>query len=90
MLTSLLHKIALTCNEATLLLEREGSNEISLLLKNRLNFHLKICKSCRSYKRKAKIIDKILIQEDFLQQTDNLEGQEQIEKLKEKINQRLR
>ncbi|WP_143884168.1 hypothetical protein [Chryseobacterium binzhouense] len=60
MLKKLIHKLFLPCSTATLLMEKSIAKTISSKEQKQLNIHLKICRWCRSYQEKLKILDDIL------------------------------
>lgn len=61
-LESIAHKIIFTCEKATLLIEKKASAEpISFLDDIRLKAHLSICKWCRAYNKKVRLIDNAML-----------------------------
>jgi len=60
MLKKFIHLLFLPCSEATLLMEKQNAGAISKTENRRLMLHLKICKWCRAYQQKLKILDDIL------------------------------
>lgn len=88
MLKKIIHKLVLTCKEATLLMELQDSNAISYWQRKRLLIHVKICKYCRIYRSK-----KLLITNYFLRIEDIEQNKEEdtlkINGLKERINQQI-
>ncbi|SHL61691.1 hypothetical protein [Chryseobacterium polytrichastri] len=60
MVKKFIHLLFLPCSEATLLLEKRNANSISRKEDWRLYMHLKICKWCKAYEKKLKILDGIL------------------------------
>ncbi|KFF13142.1 hypothetical protein IW15_10320 [Chryseobacterium soli] len=60
MLKKFIHLLFLPCSEATLLMEKQNAETISKKENRRLALHLKICKWCRAYQQKLKILDDIL------------------------------
>lgn len=60
MLKKFIHILFLPCSEATLLMEKRNANSISRKENWRLSMHLKICKWCKAYEKKLKILDDIL------------------------------
>lgn len=60
MLKKLIHIIFLPCSEATLLMEKQNAENISPKERRKLSMHLAICKWCRAYQEKLKILDEIL------------------------------
>lgn len=88
MLQKLIHKIALTCKEATFLMELENTINVSSLQKIRLQLHLKICKACKSYQKNSKLLEKVL-EMSFYKNHDTPVNQEKIKQLKVKIIQNL-
>ncbi len=86
MIKRIIHKLLLSCQEATLLLELKGANQISVFQNIRLSLHLTICSICRIYKQKSNIINKYF--EDKIHD-EAIDNQATIERLKEKINRSL-
>ncbi|KXH81517.1 hypothetical protein [Chryseobacterium kwangjuense] len=60
MLRKLIHILFLPCSKATMLMEKRNANAISPKEDWQLSMHLKICKWCRAYEEKLKILDDIL------------------------------
>lgn len=60
MVKRFIHLLFLPCSEATLLLEKRNANSISRKEDWKLSMHLKICKWCKAYEKKLKILDEIL------------------------------
>lgn len=60
MLRKLIHILFLPCSKATMLMEKRNANAISQKEDWQLSMHLKICKWCRAYEEKLKILDDIL------------------------------
>ena len=60
MLKKIIHILFLPCSEATLLMEKRNANSISPKEDWKLSMHLKICKWCKAYEKKLKILDDIL------------------------------
>lgn len=56
----LLHKMLLTCKEATFLVEKREAGKISFREKIQLKAHLWICNACKNYEKQSKIIEKML------------------------------
>ena len=87
MIKKIIHKLALTCKEATLLMELKDSNTISSFQKLRLTLHLLICKYCTIYKKKRAFMNQLLQRnEKELNEVDNVT----IDRLKVKINMDLK
>lgn len=60
MLRKLIHILFLPCSKATMLMEKRNAQLISRKEDWQLSMHLKICKWCRAYEEKLKILDDIL------------------------------
>lgn len=71
MLRKLIHILFLPCSKATMLMEKRNAQTISQREDWRLSMHLKICKWCRAYEEKLKILDDILKRK--LSQKENIE-----------------
>lgn len=57
-LENMVHKLLFTCEQATLLIEKKAASEpIGFIDNLRLKGHLSICKWCRAYNKKVRIID---------------------------------
>ncbi|WP_374464810.1 hypothetical protein [Chryseobacterium sp.] len=70
MIRKILHILFLPCSEATLLMEKRNADTISAKEKRKLTMHLMICKWCRMYKQKLKVLDKILARTFTEQKTE--------------------
>lgn len=62
MIRKILHILFLPCSEATLLMEKRNAQTISAKESRRLNLHIAICKWCKAYNEKMKLLDKIFRQ----------------------------
>ncbi|KMQ60057.1 hypothetical protein ACM46_17575 [Chryseobacterium angstadtii] len=60
MLRKLIHILFLPCSTATMLMEKRNAGAISPKEDWQLSMHIKICKWCRAYEKKLKILDDIL------------------------------
>jgi len=60
MLRKFIHILFLPCSKATMLMEKRNAQAISRKEDWQLSMHLKICKWCRSYEEKLRILDDIL------------------------------
>ncbi|AZA93143.1 Uncharacterised protein [Chryseobacterium nakagawai] len=59
MIRNILHILFLPCSEATLLMEKRNAQTISPKENRRLSLHIAICKWCKAYNEKLKLLDKI-------------------------------
>ncbi|SUJ02743.1 Uncharacterised protein [Sphingobacterium spiritivorum] len=57
MLDKIIHTIILPCSQATLLVEKRLHMDIPVWKKIQLSVHLKSCKSCHIYSKKASFIE---------------------------------
>lgn len=87
MLKHLVHKPFLNCKEATFYMELKQANQLNFIQKLRLTVHLYICKICRTYQHKTKIIHQLL-ENEINQPKDNLD-ENQINQLKNRIKEKL-
>ncbi|HCA07027.1 MULTISPECIES: hypothetical protein [unclassified Chryseobacterium] len=71
MLRKFIHILFLPCSKATMLMEKRNAQAISRKEDWQLSIHLKICKWCRAYEEKLKILDDILKRK--LSQKENTE-----------------
>lgn len=87
MIKNIIHQIALTCKEATLLMEQKESSQIGFIENIRLQAHLKICKFCRIYKEKLIAINQFLRGKE----NDELSNVDEsiVEQLKQQISKKL-
>lgn len=84
MLRKFIHSLFLPCSIATMLMEKRNARTISRKENWQLSVHLKICKWCRAYESKLKILDDILKRK--LAQTEKSEmNDSEIQCFKEKI-----
>ncbi|UYW00958.1 hypothetical protein K5I29_10690 [Flavobacterium agricola] len=82
MIQNILHKLFLSCNQATLRMERDTANQLSTLQKIRLKSHLALCKNCKTYHKKVLIMDAQLQKVNLSQ---NQSTQTELEALKQKV-----
>ncbi|AZB08127.1 hypothetical protein EG344_04285 [Chryseobacterium sp. G0162] len=59
MIRKILHILFLPCSEATLLMEKRNAQTISPKENRRLSLHIAVCKWCKAYNEKLKLLDKI-------------------------------
>lgn len=59
MIRKILHILFLPCSEATLLMEKRNAQTISAKENRRLSIHIFVCKWCKAYNEKLKLLDKI-------------------------------
>jgi len=88
MLRKFIHLLFLPCSEATLLMEKQNAETISKKESRRLILHLKICKWCRAYQQKLKILDDIL-KRRCSDKKENTINSSDIQDFKNKIVERL-
>lgn len=87
MLRKIIHILFLPCSEATLLMEKRNANSISRKENWKLSVHLKICKWCKAYEKKLKILDDILKKK--LSQKDDKINEFDIQGFKDKMINKL-
>lgn len=88
MLRKFIHTLFLSCSKATMLMEKRNAQAISRKEDWQLSLHLKICKWCRAYEEKLKILDDILKRKLF--RKDNTEiNDSDIQGFKDKIIEKL-
>lgn len=88
MLSKLIHLVFLPCSEATLLMEKRNAETISPKENWKLSLHLKICKWCRAYQQKLKILDDIL-KRRLSQAEENAVNESDIQGFKNKLFEKL-
>lgn len=54
---SIIHFFVLSCEKATLLMEKEIQGSLNLLERIQLKIHLSICKDCTCYREKSHFLD---------------------------------
>ncbi|MBP2615927.1 hypothetical protein [Chryseobacterium jejuense] len=59
MIRKILHMLFLPCIEATLLMEKRNAQTISAGENRRLSIHIFVCKWCKVYNEKLKLLDNI-------------------------------
>lgn len=87
MLKKILHTIFLPCSEATLLMEKRNSQMISSTENRRLNLHIAICKWCKVYNEKFKLLDQIF--QKTLAEKETEMSEAEIQDFKNKIIEKL-
>lgn len=88
MLKKFIHLLFLPCSEATLLMEKQNAGAISKTENRRLMLHLKICKWCRAYQQKLKILDDILKRKCSHKKEDEINPSD-IQQFKNRIAEKL-
>lgn len=88
MLNKFIHILFLPCSEATMLVEKRIANTISRKENWKLSVHLKICKRCRTYDEKLKILDDVLKMKLSQHENDNL-SRDNIQRFKEEVVKKL-
>ncbi|KPE53047.1 hypothetical protein [Chryseobacterium indologenes] len=84
MLRKFIHILFLPCSTATMLMEKRNAETISRKENWQLSMHLKICKWCRAYESKLKILDDILKRKLAQKESDQINDSE-IQCFKEKV-----
>lgn len=84
MFRKIIHVFFLPCSTATLLLEKRNAKNISQKENWQLSMHLKICKWCKAYEEKLKILDSLLKKRLFKEDENKL-NESEIEDFKNKI-----
>ncbi|MDP9960917.1 hypothetical protein [Chryseobacterium lathyri] len=88
MLRKFIHILFLPCSKATMLMEKRNAKAISRKEDWQLSLHMKICKWCRAYEEKLKILDDILKRK--LSQKENVEiNDSDIQGFKNKVLEKL-
>lgn len=83
-----MHILFLPCSQATLLMEKRNAQNISGKESFKLSLHLAICKWCRAYEEKLKLLDDILKRKVFSDK--NIEIKEtEIQDFKNKLVEKL-
>jgi len=88
MLKKIIHTLFLPCSEATLLMEKRNAKNISPMENRKLAVHLKICKWCKAYESKLKILDEIFKMK-FYQNKENIIDDIEIQDFKDKMIKKL-
>lgn len=83
MIKKILHILFLPCSEATLLMEKRNAGLISAGENRKLNLHIMICKWCKAYNEKLKLLDK-LFEKTFSQQKTEI-NESEIQDFKNKM-----
>lgn len=86
MLKNWIHKIALSCEQATLLMELQENQQTTAIQNIRLKLHLIICKYCKIYSKKMKLMNQFFRSKS----PKNSYDIDKIETLKERIKQNLK
>jgi len=84
MLRKFIHILFLPCSTATMLMEKRNAETISRKENWQLSMHLRICKWCRAYESKLKILDDILKRKLAQKESDKINDSE-IQCFKEKV-----
>lgn len=84
MLKKFIHILFLPCSEATLLMEKRNANSISPKENWKLSMHLMICKWCKAYEKKLKILDDILKRKLFHKEENKI-NESDIQLFKDKM-----
>lgn len=87
MLKKILHTLFLPCSEATLLMEKRNAQIISAKESRRLNLHISICKWCKAYNEKMKLLDNIFRKK--LSEKDTEINESEIQDFKNKMIEKL-
>lgn len=87
MIRKVLHILFLPCVEATLLMEKRNAQTISAKENRRLSLHILICKWCKAYNEKLKLLDKIF--RKTLAEKETEINESEIQDFKNKIIEKL-
>lgn len=81
----IIHLFVLSCEKATLLIEKQLHTSLSPLEKLQLRIHLSLCKYCTAYKHKALFLDKLMADKRTIDESSRLFSEQEISNLKEKF-----
>lgn len=56
----IIHALLLSCNSATLLIERKSVSPLNSIQKIQLKMHLSICDSCKRFQEQSTLLDKAI------------------------------
>ncbi|HCN48642.1 MAG TPA: hypothetical protein DIT10_06045 [Chryseobacterium sp.] len=87
MIKKILHTLFLPCSEATLLMEKRNAQSISAKENRKLSLHIMICKWCKAYNEKLKMLDK-LFEKTFSQKETEI-NESEIQDFKNKMIDKL-
>ncbi len=87
MIKKILHTLFLPCSEATLLMEKRNAQSISAKENRKLSLHIMICKWCKAYNEKLKMLDK-LFEKTFSQKETEI-NESEIQNFKNKMIDKL-
>ena len=59
-MNSLMRNMMLSCEKATLLIERKADGDITVLQRMQLVLHTSMCRACTNYQKQTVLIDKLL------------------------------
>lgn len=79
----------LSCLEATRLIEQSSQEELPLALRLKLQFHLGLCKACKSYLGQSELIDKAILEAQEAKNSTQHEVSEDDAALKKRILDKL-
>ncbi|MFL9835224.1 hypothetical protein [Chryseobacterium terrae] len=88
MIRRILHIFFLPCSKATLLMEKRNAKNILPKENLQLSMHIMICKWCKAYEKKLKILDSILKKKWFGEEKTDLNDAD-IQEFKDKIFRKL-
>ncbi|MBD3906207.1 hypothetical protein NAL32_16270 [Chryseobacterium sp. Ch-15] len=88
MLKKIMHIFFLPCSTATLLMEKRNANNISSKENWQLSMHVMMCKWCKAYEEKLKILDSILKKKWFREEKTDLNDAD-IQKFKDRMFEKL-
>ncbi|MGO4709614.1 hypothetical protein AB4Y90_10965 [Chryseobacterium sp. 2TAF14] len=88
MFKKIIHIFFLPCSKATLLMEKRNADNISPKENWQLSVHIMICKWCKAYEEKLKILDSILKNKWSKEEKNELNDVE-IQEFKNKIFKKL-
>lgn len=88
MFRKIIHIFFLPCSTATLLMEKRNAKNISPKENWQLSMHVMICKWCKAYEEKLKILDSILKKKWFGEEKNDLNDTD-IQEFKDKIFRKL-
>ncbi|PIF44883.1 hypothetical protein CLU96_1879 [Chryseobacterium sp. 52] len=88
MLRKFIHILFLPCSKATMLMEKRNAKAISRKEDWQLSLHIKICKWCRVYEQKLKILDDILKRKLSQKENDEINNSD-IQDFKDKVLKKL-
>lgn len=70
MLTKFINSVRFSCREATFLIEKQQSSQLTFIEKLKMNLHLQICDGCSKYIKQSLFLNSLMQQQSSVKRAE--------------------